>query len=567
MKYKKFVIASDSHGDMIDPKCETAILEFNKEFKPSIRIHAGDAFDFRNLRKGASDEEKASSLEDDWKMGSDFLRKYFDGGKDNHYLLGNHSFSDETEVLTNKGFNNIKEVTTRDKVAEFDPKSRTIFYSNPLGIISHHESHTYRIEGRYTRQEVSSHHDVLIWGQKITAHNLVGQLIGESAISCSGYSLEASAPMDEQWLRLLVWVIMDGCIVNLKKYNPKTTKARIQFKLSEERKIARLRALLDNMGLKYTFRPCKKSGINIKDPFYIRIYGDTAREIVHRLGGVKEIPASWAKLPASNLEVFLDELQVTDGSRKDRHISWMTTSLNDVNVVQEWCLKNSWDCAWYQPKRTSGFANAKVGYLVKISRCSHEHHECDLKIDKVPYGRNVYCLTMPMGTVVSRLHGRVAFTGNCTRIYDFRNSCTGLVRDYAADGIKRLEALARKCKARTYPYDSALGIMRLGKLNVVHGYHAGANACRQHANVYGNCVFGHVHTIESAPVAALEPAEARSIGCLCIRDMDYVNKKTGKLRWGQGWGYGILFEDGSYHLQQARNINGKFVFSSDFIVI
>lgn len=245
MKYKKFVIASDSHGDMIDPKCEVAILEFNKEFKPSIRIHAGDAFDFRNLRKGASDEEKASSLEDDWKMGSDFLRKYFDGGKDNHFLYGNHD----------------------------------------------------------------------------------------------------------------------------------------------------------------------------------------------------------------------------------------------------------------------------------------------------------------------------------SRLKDFCNNCTGLVRDYAHDGVKRLDALARKCKARTYPYDSALGIMRLGKLNVVHGYHAGANACRQHANVYGNCVFGHVHTIESAPVAALEPAEARSIGCLCIRDMDYVNKKTGKLRWGQGWGYGILFEDGSYHLQQARNINGKFVFSSDFIVI
>lgn len=144
------------------------------------------------------------------------------------------------------------------------------------------------------------------------------------------------------------------------------------------------------------------------------------------------------------------------------------------------------------------------------------------------------------------------------RIYDFRGSATGVLRDYASDGCKRLEATVKKCKAKMLPYDSALGVYKLGRLAVVHGYHAGMSACRQHAAIYRNCLFGHVHTIESAPVAALEPAEARSIGCLCIRDMDYINKKTGKLRWAQGWAYGLLFDDGTYQLFQTRNIGGKF---------
>lgn len=144
------------------------------------------------------------------------------------------------------------------------------------------------------------------------------------------------------------------------------------------------------------------------------------------------------------------------------------------------------------------------------------------------------------------------------RLWDFRESATGLLRDYAADGIKRVEALMRKLNAKMLPYDAELGVYELGKLTVLHGYHAGVGATRHHANIYKNCVFGHIHTIESAPVASREPAEARSIGCLCRRDMGYINRKTAKLRWAQGWAYGVLFDDGTYQLFQTRNIGGRF---------
>jgi hypothetical protein len=133
-----------------------------------------------------------------------------------------------------------------------------------------------------------------------------------------------------------------------------------------------------------------------------------------------------------------------------------------------------------------------------------------------------------------------------------------MLRDYATDGIKQMEAVVKKCRAKMLPYDSDLGVLELGKLSVLHGFHAGVGACRLHAAIYGNSIFGHVHTIETASVASREPAEARSIGCLCKRDMDYVNKKTGKLRWAQGWAYGLLYPDGNYMLFQTRNIGGQF---------
>lgn len=241
MKPTHFVIVGDSHGDMIDPVAEKAVMAFIKDFKPKIRIHLGDAFDFRNLRKGASDEEKADSLMDDWDMGSTFLRQFFDGGNQNYFLRGNH-----------------------------------------------------------------------------------------------------------------------------------------------------------------------------------------------------------------------DE-----------------------------------------------------------------------------------------------------------RLYDLQGSATGVMRDYATDSVKRFEGHIRKCKAKMLPYDSRIGILRLGHLKCIHGYASGKSAAAVHARVYRHCIFGHTHTIESYPVETDEgQKESRGIGALCKIDMPYNSRQTNKLRHNNGWAYGLMFDDGTYQIWQCNRIGNNFYAST-----
>ena len=241
--HRRFVVASDSHGDQVDPDTERALFAFIADFKPQIRIHAGDIFDFRNLRRGASDDEKAHSLEDDWRMGSDFMRRFFDGGKENHFLRGNH-----------------------------------------------------------------------------------------------------------------------------------------------------------------------------------------------------------------------DE-----------------------------------------------------------------------------------------------------------RLWHFAHSATGLLRDYAHDGIARVEKLVKKSRARMLPYDSRLGVLKLGALKVIHGYAAGIGAARKHAIVYRNVLFGHTHNCDVAGAESDEGvSEARGIGACCRLDMPYNAHQTGKLRHQNAFCYGLLFADGTYQLNQAKKIDGRFYVASDF---
>jgi Icc-related predicted phosphoesterase len=46
MKPKKFVIVSDIHGSMMDERACKAALSFTKDFKPDVKVIAGDLWDF-----------------------------------------------------------------------------------------------------------------------------------------------------------------------------------------------------------------------------------------------------------------------------------------------------------------------------------------------------------------------------------------------------------------------------------------------------------------------------------------------------------------------------------------
>lgn len=145
------------------------------------------------------------------------------------------------------------------------------------------------------------------------------------------------------------------------------------------------------------------------------------------------------------------------------------------------------------------------------------------------------------------------------RLYDLCGSATGIMRDYAEDGVKKFEQLVKRTRATMLPYDSRLGILRLGHLKCIHGYACGRNAGAVHARIYRNCFYGHVHTIETTPVESDDgQKEARGIGCICQTDMPYNSRMTNKLRHNNGWSYGLLFEDGTYQAYQVTRINNQF---------
>ncbi len=86
MKLARWAACYDNHGDEVDPSALAAYQEFVKWWKPEVRIHGGDNWDFRWLRRSASDEEKAQSVANDFEAGLDFIKWY----KPTVFLFGNH---------------------------------------------------------------------------------------------------------------------------------------------------------------------------------------------------------------------------------------------------------------------------------------------------------------------------------------------------------------------------------------------------------------------------------------------------------------------------------------------
>lgn len=151
------------------------------------------------------------------------------------------------------------------------------------------------------------------------------------------------------------------------------------------------------------------------------------------------------------------------------------------------------------------------------------------------------------------------------RLWRLADSTNGMMRDAARSGIQTVEELMAKHRVEMLPYDSRHGVLRLGELKVIHGYAAGIGAARKHAIVFRNCIFGHTHNCD---VAGAETdagiAEARGIGACCKTDMPYNSHMIAKLRHQNAFCYGLLFDDGTYQLNQTKKINGRFHISSDF---
>jgi len=151
------------------------------------------------------------------------------------------------------------------------------------------------------------------------------------------------------------------------------------------------------------------------------------------------------------------------------------------------------------------------------------------------------------------------------RLYMNRDkSSNGVIRDACAQAIVDLENKCGRLKCKILPYDARYGIYKLGDFSVVHGYFSGKFAAARHSETYGQCIFGHDHSISEFRHTSIDRRHARGIGCCCRLDMDYDITKPAKLRHENGFGYGWYNDKtGEANVFQARRIEGTWLLATE----
>lgn len=117
MSWSKFIIAFDTHGDKQHAPTVSTFLKFCDLWKPKYRIHGGDIWDFRPLRRKANEDERRQSMKADFEAGTAFLEKF----KPTHVVRGNHCerlwdlAAEGNGVLSDYAAEGVRDITARMK--------------------------------------------------------------------------------------------------------------------------------------------------------------------------------------------------------------------------------------------------------------------------------------------------------------------------------------------------------------------------------------------------------------------------------------------------------------------
>lgn len=107
------------------------------------------------------------------------------------------------------------------------------------------------------------------------------------------------------------------------------------------------------------------------------------------------------------------------------------------------------------------------------------------------------------------------------------------------------------------------GAYKMGQLYLIHGdqFKPNQTVAKKAVEVYQrNVHFGHHHTHQvHTNVTPLDdaPKQGVAVPCLCKRNPGYAEGQPN--RWLQGFEYGYLQKDGTFHNQVVLRIDGKFV--------
>ena len=316
-----------------------------------------------------------------------------------------HCYIEGTEVLTDNGFIDFKDVREDTLIANYHKNGDVTFTKPTDVIVGDYEGDIYRFEGqRYNLAVTPNHRMVRLntrednrfevqLAEDISLHNHKAPISGYIV----GGEKRDFTPLD----RLKVAYQADGTISN----GGNITEDGVMYKffLKKDRKIDRLLDIAKSGNFRFT----KKES---KDGFYnIYIWADDKFDKDFNWVKLNEISIEWG------LE-FLDELTYWDGSRSSdmkRYSNTNKKAINKVMGVASICGMR----VGANKTHTTGFNGEDLGdrskeyWTLNFIDTDYVSGRSIKKI-KDSYKGKIYCVTVPSSYIIVKHNDKIAISGN-----------------------------------------------------------------------------------------------------------------------------------------------------------
>ena len=308
---------------------------------------------------------------------------------------------DNTELLTRYGWMSLTDIKAGDEVAAYYPERGTISFANVEDVVEPYEATVARLRDieatpdhrMYVKPSGGGQFKIERWGDVISGASR--EVKTSSRIATDGLPLTC----DE--IALLVWVQGDG---HYMIDNKSGRVMGVEFHLKKERKINRVKSLLDSIGIDYSESACRNGSV------HIRIYGSALYTFAESWLDDKKFTYKLINMNMEQFDAFLNELLIVDGNNS-RQTTYCSADSENLDVVQAICAtheRKTATCTLGSSKNYYGDRPVCINISDGSYNIGRQTHERETYRDTT-----VSCVTVDSGLILIRQNHRTFIVGNC----------------------------------------------------------------------------------------------------------------------------------------------------------
>jgi len=346
---------------------------------------------------------------------------------------GNHGrcHDDQTELLTRDGWRKYDQISIGDLVATYNMESGATDWQPLQDVyIREYEGPMVAVQTKTADFQVTPHHRMVVNDFHTNRNSilLMEEILGKGTLGagrlpkCAEGKVEDLADVTDDELRLLGWVMTDGC------YN--STDA-ITIYQSKEESVSEIDGLLTKLGMSFSHNTRERdasqiqiSGKQVKTArpehsFYI--YKESQKRLRELLPEKNQIPDWCWDLSQRQFGVLLEALLSGDGSVRSNGMDRALYGKKDfLDQVQALALVNGIPARIREDNRGH--------HVLSLPQSKHAYiNNLEDAAQPVQYSGIIWCGTVENGTLITRRNGIPLVSGNTTTK---RRHSTGAKNNY-----------------------------------------------------------------------------------------------------------------------------------------